>query len=70
VHAINIAQLGYYERISKINNTFGDSYTLSHSSLQGIQCLESAILAGNLAADRALKRHASAKGAKSVKTVK
>jgi len=69
-HAINIAQLGYYERISKINNTFGDSYTLSHSSLQGIQCLESAILAGNLAADRALKRHASAKGAKSVKTVK
>ncbi|MBS1997774.1 MAG: NAD(P)-binding protein [Cyanobacteria bacterium SZAS LIN-2] len=67
-HAINIAQVGYYGRISKINSTFGDSYTLSHSSLQGIQCIESAILAGNLAADRALKKKAALKGARSVQT--
>jgi protoporphyrinogen oxidase len=58
-HAINICQLRYYERISKINSSFGDSYTLSHSSLQGIQCIESAVLAGNLAADRALKKNAN-----------
>jgi len=69
-HAINIAQVGYYERISKINSSFGDSYTLSHSSLQGIQCVESAILAGNLAADRALKKRASTKGRDRVNAVK
>ncbi len=64
-HAINVLKLRYYERISKINSSFGDSYTLSHSSLQGIQCLESAVQAGNLAADRALK--IKAKGGKSAR---
>ena len=58
-HAINVCQLRYYERISKLNSTFGESYTLSHSSLQGIQCIESAVLAGNLAADRAIKKIAT-----------
>jgi protoporphyrinogen oxidase len=66
-HAINICQLHFYERISKINAGFGDSYTLAHSSLQGIQCIESAMAAGRLAASRALKTNATGvKGAKAL----
>jgi len=54
-HAISVAQRHYYERITKVFANQGEYFTLSHSSLQGIQCMESAVQAGIMAANRALK---------------
>lgn len=55
-HAIAVLQPQYFRRIGDIFQTNGDNYTLAHSSLFGLQCLETAVEAGMTAADRALGR--------------
>jgi protoporphyrinogen oxidase len=54
-HAIAVPYPQYYSRINQILANTGDSYSLAHSSLYGMQCLEAAVQAGTKAAQRALR---------------
>jgi hypothetical protein len=54
-HAIAVPYPQYYNRINQVLANTGDSYSLAHSSLYGMQCLEAAVQAGTKAAQRALR---------------
>lgn len=56
-HAMVVPTVRYYDRLAAIKKA-NDSpnYSLAHSSLMGIQCLESALEIGFRSAERALKR--------------
>lgn len=54
-HAIIVPTPGYFQRLAALSGANSSPvYSLAHSSLVGIQCLESAVLAGERAARRAL----------------
>lgn len=54
-HAIVVPTPGYFRRLAALSRANQSPvYSLAHSSLAGIQCLESAVIAGERAARRAL----------------
>ncbi|HMW92826.1 MAG TPA: hypothetical protein PKE54_22545 [Candidatus Obscuribacter sp.] len=54
-HAIIVPTPGYFQRLAALARANQSPvYSLAHSSLAGIQCLESAVIAGERAARRAL----------------
>lgn len=54
-HAIIVPTPGYFQRLAALSRANQSPvYSLAHSSLAGIQCLESAVIAGERAARRAL----------------
>ena len=55
-HAIAVPGLGYFGKLQKIASSCAGRYSLAHSSIQGLQCAESAIRGARSAADRALKK--------------
>ena len=54
-HAMPVSNLGYYSRMNKVAAISSPSFSLAHSSIQGMPCAESAVGAAKKAADQALK---------------
>lgn len=60
-HAMPVMSTGYFARMARLISLKHPSFSLCHSSSQGAQCAESAVLAARLAVDEALKIKAQAR---------
>jgi protoporphyrinogen oxidase len=60
-HAMPVMNVGYFARMARLTSMEHAHFSLSHSSSQGMQCAESAVLAARLAVNQALKVKAQAK---------
>jgi hypothetical protein len=60
-HAMPVMNPGYFARMARLTSMEHTRFSFSHSSSQGMQCAESAVLAARLAVNQALKVKAQVK---------